>query len=63
MKVLERPSGDGQQRRLNSNKGAQAEQQPQIPPIPTRRHNLEESTPGSSSGIPGKNGCKICELT
>ena len=63
MKVLERPFGDVEQRRLNSNEGAQAEQQPQIPPIPTRRHNLEESTLGSSSGIPGKNGCKIWELT
>ena len=40
MKVLERPSGDVEQRRLNSNEGAQAEQQPQIPPIPTRNQHL-----------------------
>ena len=55
----ERPSGDGEQRRLNSKEGALAERRPQLPTTPTRRHNIVESTPGSSSGTPDQNGCKI----
>ena len=55
----ERPSGDGEQRRLNSNERAQAEQQPQLTTTPTMRHNIVESTPGSSSSASGQNGCKI----
>ena len=55
----ERPSGDGEQRRLNSNERAQAEQRPQLTTTPTMRHNIVQSTPGSSSSTSGQNGCKI----
>ena len=59
----QRPSGDGEQCRLNSNEGTQAEQRPQLPTTLIRRCNMVESTPGSSSGTPGQNGWKIYGLT